>query len=42
MVADLQTRPDHGQEVCIAQFAREVDLDQRVEIARMKGMLGSA
>lgn len=42
MVADLQTRPDHGQEVWIAQFAREVDLDQRVEIARMKGMLGTA
>ena len=41
MVADLQTRPEHGQEVWIAQFAREVDLDQRVEIARMKGMLGT-
>ena len=42
MVSDLQTRPDHGGDVWIAQFAREIDLDQRVEIARMTTMLGGS
>lgn len=39
MVADLFSRPDGGQDLWVAQFARHVDADQRVEIARMRTML---
>jgi uncharacterized protein (DUF305 family) len=39
MVADLFSRPDGGEEAWLAQFARDIDADQRVEIARMQSML---
>lgn len=42
MVADLFSRPDGGQHPWLAQFARDVDGDQRVEIARMRAMLSGS
>ena len=41
MVADLFSRPDGGQDLWVAQFARGVDSDQRIEIARMTSVLQS-
>jgi uncharacterized protein (DUF305 family) len=42
MVADLLSRPDGGQDLWVAQFARHVDSDQRIEIARMQSMLSGS
>lgn len=39
MVEDLLTRPDGGQDLWVGQFARGVDGDQRIEIARMTTVL---
>lgn len=39
MVDDLLTRPDGGQDLWVGQFARGVDGDQRIEIARMTTVL---
>ncbi len=39
MVAELNATPGAGQEPAAAQFASEVDSDQRMEIARMRAML---
>jgi uncharacterized protein (DUF305 family) len=39
MVKDLFARPGAGQESDIHAFASDVDADQRMEIARMAGML---
>ena len=41
MVEDLLSRPDGGQDLWVAQFARGVDADQRIEIARMASVLQS-
>ena len=35
MVEDLLSRPDGGRDLWVGQFARGVDGDQRIEIARM-------
>ncbi|HVA64962.1 MAG TPA: DUF305 domain-containing protein [Terriglobales bacterium] len=40
MVADLRSHPGSGLEPNIADFATQVDTDQRMEIDRMKGLLG--
>lgn len=40
MVADLRSHPGSGLEPNIADFATSVDTDQRMEIDRMKGLLG--
>ncbi|MFQ6170695.1 DUF305 domain-containing protein [Oryzobacter sp. R7] len=42
MVADLFTRADGGQHPWLAQLARDIDIDQRVEIARMRALLAGA
>lgn len=42
MVADLRSHPGSGLEPNMADFATAVDTDQRMEIDRMKGMLGEA
>lgn len=42
MVTDLFSRPDGGQDLWVAQFARHVDSDQRVEVARMQSMLANS
>jgi uncharacterized protein (DUF305 family) len=42
MVSDLFSRPDGGQDLWVAQFARHVDSDQRVEVARMTSMLAAS
>ena len=42
MVADLFSRPDGGQHPWLSQFARDVDTDQRVEIARMRALLAGS
>ena len=42
MVTDLFSRPDGGQDLWVAQFARHVDSDQRVEVARMQSMLAAS
>lgn len=42
MVGDLFSRPDGGQDLWVAQFARHVDSDQRVEVARMQSMLAGS
>ena len=39
MVDDLLTRPDGGQDLWVGPFARGVDGDQRIEIARMTTVL---
>ena len=39
MVEDLLSRPDGGQDLWVGQFARGVDSDQRIEIARMSTVL---
>lgn len=39
MVDDLLSRPDGGQDLWVGQFARGVDSDQRIEIARMSTVL---
>lgn len=41
MVEDLLSRPDGGRDVWVGQFARGVDSDQRIEIARMTSVLQS-
>ena len=41
MVEDLLSRPDGGLDLWVAQFARGVDSDQRIEIARMTSVLQS-
>ena len=41
MVEDLFSRPEGGQDLWVAQFARGVDSDQRIEIARMTSVLQS-
>ena len=41
MVEDLLSRPDGGRDVWVGQFARGVDSDQRIEIARMTSVLRS-
>lgn len=40
MVAELRSHPASGLEPNIADFATQVDTDQRMEIDRMKGLLG--
>ncbi|MGH9483011.1 MAG: DUF305 domain-containing protein [Terriglobales bacterium] len=40
MVAELRSHPGSGLEPNIADFATSVDTDQRMEIDRMKGLLG--
>jgi uncharacterized protein (DUF305 family) len=42
MVNDLFSRPDGGQDLWVGQFARGVDADQRVEVARMTSMLAAS
>lgn len=41
MVEELFSTPGAGQETDINAFASDVDADQRMEIDRMRGMLGS-
>ena len=41
MVHQLFSTPGAGQDVTVFSFASDVDADQRMEIERMAGMLGT-